>query len=77
MALKADGRRCNTIIAYSDAMKDPGIFCGMHNKNPNQLRVRDLWEVDAGCVNIPPLPQQKTGPASMKQVVSDTNKLRF
>ena len=77
MALKVDGRRCNTIIAYSDAMKDPGIFCGMHNKNPNQLRVRDRWEVDAGCVNIPPLPQQKTGPASMKQVVSDTNKLRF
>ena len=77
MALKADGRRCNTIIAYSDAMKDPGIFCGTHNKNPNQLRVRDLWEVDAGCVNIPALPQQKTGPASMKQVVSDTNKLRF
>ena len=77
MALKADGRRCNTIIAYSDAMKDPGIFCGTHNKNPNQQRVRDLWAVDAGCVNIPPLPQQKTGPASMKQVVSDTNKLRF
>ena len=77
MALKADGHRCNTIIAYSDAIKDPGIFCGTHNKNPNQLRVRDLWEVDAGCVNIPALPQQKTGPASMKQVVSDTNKLRF
>ena len=77
MALKADGRRCNTIIAYSDAMKDPGIFCGTHNKNPNQPRVRDLWAVDAGCVNIPALPQQKTGPASMKQVVSDENKLRF
>lgn len=74
MALKKDGRRCRNIINLDDAMRNPGIFCGNHNKNPNQARVTDKWAVDEGC-DI--MGGRTTGPASRKELVSDENKLRF
>ena len=74
MALKADGRRCNVIINMVDAMGNPGIFCGTHNKNPNQARVTDKWAVDEGCDMMG---GRTTGPASRKEFASDENKLRF
>ena len=74
MALKADGRRCNVIINMVDAMGNPGIFCGTHNKNPNQARVTDKWAVDEGCDMMG---GRTTGPASRKELASDENKLRF
>lgn len=74
MAKKRDGGRCNNIISYDDAMGNPGIFCGIHNKNPNQARVTDKWAVDDGCDMMG---GRTTGPASRKELASDENKLRF
>ena len=74
MALKADGKRYRVIINMVDAMGNPGIFCGSHNKNPNQARVTDKWAVDEGCDMMG---GRTTGPASRKELASDENKLRF
>ena len=72
MALKKDGRRCRNIISYDDALI--GVFCGQHKNKANQRRVNaGEWAVDAGCEIASTL----TGPASLKELVSDKNKLRF
>ena len=72
MALKKDGRRCKNVISYDDALM--GVFCGQHKNKANQRRVNaGEWAVDAGCEIASTL----TGPASLKELASDENKLRF